>query len=361
MRHFWRPIVLALLLAISLGLTLSVSSASAQAPPLTNPGFECTVGFAPQEGITGLVPAGWTAARLAGNPKLNSTRIEFAGSCEGSGFVERLEGDDSLVILAEDIEEPPEPGKPFDVVLAQQITVTPGMTYSLSGWLVSFCGGSAVPNDCPEDYYIAKLVGLDPTGGLDPNGTSVVWTEDRRNFTEGRWANLRLGATAQAATLTIFARVVSPFRWHGAHAIVDAFSLVAAPTAQFVDLPSAADGMTTTVRWTGALSPDILAIPGGNYDLRFDLQVRTIGQPEWTDWLVDQPAGEATFTATFCAPAQTYEFRVRARAEQPAGEPGAFPNHRYPGAWGPPAAVTFTRAEACPARAYLPLVIHPAP
>lgn len=345
-----------LVLIALLALGIAAGGAPTQAPPLTNPGFECAQGFAPQDGINGLVPAGWTAAQLVGAPRLNSTRIEFAGSCEGSGFVERLEGDDSLVILAEDIEEPPEPGKPFDLVITQQVTATQGITYSLSGWMVSFCGGSAVPNDCPEGYYIAKRLGLDPTGGLDPGAASVLWAEDRRNFTASRWVNLRIGAEAQAMTLTIFARVISPFRWHGAHAIVDAFSLVEAPTARFVALPAAAGGMTAVVRWEGALSPDILAIPGGNYDLRFDIQARAVGQVEWDDWLVDQAAGEATFTAAFCAPAQTYEFRVRARAEQPEGAAGAFPNHRYPGAWSAPVAVTFERAGPCPPRAYLPLV-----
>jgi hypothetical protein len=353
----WTAIA-ATLLAALLALSIAASGAPAQAPPLTNPGFECTQGFAPQDGIVGLVPAGWTATRLAGNPKLNSTRIEFAGSCEGSGFIERLEGIDSLVILAEDIEEPPEPGKPFDVALTQQVTVTEGVAYSLSGWLVSFCGGSAMPNDCPDGYAIAKLAGLDPTGSLDPGAASVVWAEDRRNFTESRWANLRLGATAQGMTLTVFARIASPFQWHGAHAIVDAFSLVEAPTAHFVDLPAAAGGLTATVRWDGALSPDIAAIPAGNYHLRFDIQTRGAGQPDWADWLVDQPAGEATFTAAFCAPTQEYEFRVRARAEQPEGVPGAFPNHRYPGVWSAPAAITFVRDAPCPPRAYLPLVVN---
>jgi hypothetical protein len=357
-RSHKQAVAFGVLLAALLALAIGASSAPGQAPSLTNPGFECTQGFAPQEGISGLVPAGWTAALLSGNPKLNSTRIEFAGSCEGSGFIERLEGDDSLVILAEEIETPPEPGKPFDVVITQQVTVTQGVAYSLSGWQVSFCGGSATPNDCPEGYYITKMAGLDPVGGLDPAAASVVWAEDRRNFTESRWANLRLGATAQGMTLTIFARVASPFQWHGAHAIVDAFSLVEAPTAHFVDLPPAAGGMTVTVRWDGALSLDIVAIPGGNYHLRFDIQTRPAGQPDWTDWLVDQPAGEATFTAAFCIPMQAHEFRVRARAEQPEGVPGAFPNHRYPGDWSAPAVVMFERETPCPPHAYLPLMVN---
>lgn len=357
MRLSWRGHVLGTFLVVAAGLVFSAGAAPAQAPGLSNPGFECTQGFALQGGIVGLVPAGWTAVRLAGNPKLNSTRIEFAGSCEGSGFIERLEGIDSLVILSEDIEEPPEPGKPFDLVISQQVTVTQGSAYSLSGWLVSFCGGSATPTDCPEGAYIAKMVGLDPTGGLDPTATSAVWAEDRRNFTESRWANLRLGVTAQAVTLTVFARVQSPFQWHGAHAIVDAFSLVEAPTAHFVGLPTTVSGTQVTVTWDGALSPDIAAIPAGNYHLRFDIQSRRAGEASWADWLVDQPAGEAIFNAAFCTATQAYEFRVRARAEQPEGVPAAFPNHRYPGDWSPAAAVMFTRATPCPPAAYLPAVM----
>jgi hypothetical protein len=144
---------------------------------LINPGFECTQGYVPQAGINGLVPTGWTAALIFGHPKLNSTRIEFSDthSCDGSGFIERLEGIDSLVFLSEDIETPPDPGKPFDAVVYQQVAVTPGAGYSLSGWMVSFCGGSATPSSCPAGYYIAKMLGIDPTGGTNPTAPSVIW------------------------------------------------------------------------------------------------------------------------------------------------------------------------------------------
>ena len=85
---------------------------TSDAPTVINDGFECSDGVHAQAGVNGLVPDGWTAVPLLGNPRLNSTRIEFAGSCEGSGFIERIEGFDSLAILSEDIESLPEPGKP---------------------------------------------------------------------------------------------------------------------------------------------------------------------------------------------------------------------------------------------------------
>jgi hypothetical protein len=361
-----RQLIVAVVLSVTLLASGGVAALGGHSPPpagdvphapvLVNPGFECAQGYGPQPGISGLVPNGWTAVLLDGRPELNSTRTYFTGSCGGAGFIERIEGEDSMVFLSEDIETPPLPGKPFDAVVYQRTTVTPGLAYSVSSWMVSLCGGSAMPNDCPPGYYMAKMLGIDPTGGTNPLASSVVWIEDRRNFTESRWANLRLGAAAQSSTITLFARIRSPFRWHGAHAFVDAFSLVQAPTAQFVNLPSSVQGSQVTVRWQGSLGPDIPAIPGGTHQLLFDVQQRRSGQTIWSDWQVDAPAGQATFTVDGCLGTQTVELRLRARAEQPAGGSGAWPNHRYPGVWSQPASVTFVNPTICTPSAYLPLV-----
>lgn len=366
MRQCLQSLCLALLLSASCFTTLpalanekaqpAAGDQAPQAPTIHNAGFECNQGYSPQPGIRGLAPDGWTAVLLDGRPELNSTRTYFAGSCGGSGFIERIEGEDSLVMLSEDIETPPVPGKPFDAVVYQRTMVTPGVAYSLSAWMVSLCGGSAMPNDCPSGYYMAKMLGIDPSGGTNPLGPSVVWIEDRRNFTESRWANLRLAATAQGDTLTVLARIRSPFRWHGAHAFLDAVSLVRAPTATFISLPATVNGSQVTVRWQGSLGPDIPAIPGGTHRLLFDVQQRPAGQAAWSDWLVDQPDGQAVFAVDGCLGSQTVEFRLRARAEQPEGSNGAWPNHRYPGVWSQPASVTFVNQLACTPGAYLPLV-----
>jgi hypothetical protein len=325
-------------------------------PVLVNGVFECSLGYGSQPGVDGLVPTGWAAVLLDGSPRLNSTRIEFAGGCGEDGFIERIEGQDSLVFLSQDIETPPEPGKPFDAVVYQQVAVNPGTAYSLSGWMVSLCGGSfSNPNDCPPGYTMAKMLGIDPTGGTDPLAGTVIWEEDQRNFTQSRWVNLRTATTAQSGTLTVFARIRSPFRWHGNHAFVDAYSLVRAPTAAFVGLPTAVQGSQATVRWNGVESPDIDAIPGGTYRLLFDVQYRPEGGVGWSDWQSGQPAGEAVFTAPAACGSQFYDFRLRARSEQPEGSGGAWPNHRYPGDWTAPASVQFVKG-ACPPRAYLPLL-----
>ena len=325
------------------------------APALQNPGLECKVGYVTQAGIERRVPLGWTGVLISGTPQLDSVRIRWGGGCDGTGWVEHLEGEDSLVFVAQDLETPPEPGKPFDAAVYQQVAVTPGTAYSLSGWMVSLCGGSATPSSCPADYYMEKLLGIDPTGGTDPLSPNVIWVGDRRNFTESRWANLRLAATAQGDLLTVFGRIRSPFQWHGNHAFVDGFSLVRAPTAYFVGSPAAIGTNEARVEWNGAQSPDVLAIPEGQYHLFFDIQYRMGSQGDWIDWLTDRPAGSATFTANGCAGVQTYAFRVRSRAEQINGV-GAFPNHRYPGVWSEPASIVLGSPTACVPRAFLPLV-----
>ncbi|MEA3337069.1 MAG: hypothetical protein U9R25_14260 [Chloroflexota bacterium] len=358
-----------LILGLLLALVLAVSSVkagegpvswsenqTAEGPVLVNPGFECSQGFGSQLGIDGSVPLGWTGLLLDGRPELDSSRVRYTGQCGDGGFVERIEGLDSLVMVSEDIETPPHPGKPFDALVYQRTSVLAGTAYSLSSWMVSLCGGSAIPNDCPDGYYMSKMLGIDPTGGVDPEASSVVWIEDLRNFTESGWANLRLGTTAQEDHLTIFARIRSPFRWHGAHAFLDAISLVRSPTAHFVGLPALVDGNQVTVGWNGSQSPDIAAIPGGTYELLYDIQVREDGADSWTDWLVSRPAGEALFTAAGSCGFHRYQFRLRARSEQPPGSNGAWPNHRYPGDWSQPATVIFLNDMPPVPRVFLPLI-----
>jgi hypothetical protein len=86
------------------------------------------------------------------------------------------------------------------------------------------------------------------------------------------------------------------------------------------------------------------------------MQYRLADDGAWTDWQTGQPAGEAFFAIPATCGSPIYEFRLRARSEQPPAPPdGAWPNHRYPGDWSAPASVQFVMS-ACPPRAYLPLL-----
>lgn len=337
----------------------------AVAPVLRNGDMECADGYA--EGVNGLGetirwPDGWVYTVRDGSPKANSARVQFTKACDGQGHVERIGGEDSFVVRAQDLETPPAPGKPFDSVIYQQVAVETGGDYSLSGWMLTLCGGSAVPNDCPDGYYMAKMLGLDPTGGTDPDAASVRWAENRANFVTPDdqrigWANLSVSARAESITMTVFARIHSPFRWHGNHGFIDALSLIRAPVVTLDALPSSVHSHTLDLTWQGEQSPDV-EIPGATFQLLVDIQARS-QDGAWRDVTV---AGPGTGTARFTAPCidTTYEFRIRARAEQLEGE-GIWPNQRYPGTWSEVQAVHFAAApapieDALPHKQFMPLV-----
>jgi len=333
------------------------------APVLANASFECSEGYVPalnSAGETVYVPSSWDLARAEGAPFAHSARIHFEQRADASGgcdtdfaHVERIEGRDSFFVEAKDLETPPEPGKPFDVVIYQQVAVAPGVDYSLSGWLLSLCGGSAVPNDCPEGVSMTKALGLDPTGGIDPASDAIIWAENRDNFVTPEqervgWSNVRLAAQAQGESMTVFARVDSPFRWHGNHAFVDALSLVRAPVAWFEPLPpQTSNGRQLDLAWQARQSPDAAAVEGGTFELLVDIEVR----PEGGEWRELATGLQDEGVYSFLAPCTglAYEFRIRARAEQPEDSDGAWPNQRYPGVWSEPVRVQFVQDTPEPA------------
>ena len=325
------------------------------APPvLQNTRYECDDGFVSGVNPVGaevLIPSGWTVAYVNGAAQVLSTRLwVWGGVCnhvdDSSHFVERSYGGlyDSVYIRSQDIETLPDPGKPFDVVLYQQITATVGGTYSLSAWMVSLCRNYEDTNRCPPGEYIAKAVGLDPLGGNDPDGASVLWTENRLNYVDDEgervgWQNITVGARALTETLTVFMRMTAPYDQRGNLGFMDEVSLVRGPFARFTALPESVVGNAPlTIGWEGLQSPDVTAMAGQKYELSYSVQVRPVGG-EWRDLAVNTTETSEEFVPRCLDTA--YEFRVRAGTEQPEGSGGVAPDHSYPGAWGLPARVYF--------------------
>ena len=347
-------------------------SASETVPPATPErlfagGFECNTtgyrdGAVPEDELIDTpnrIPNGWELVYNGAMPVVDSARIHFTRpqSCDGSAHVERIEGIDSVLMQALDLEWSAAPGKPFDASLYQQVHVFSGTAYSLSGWMLTLCGGSNTKprNDCPEGYYMAKMLGIDPTGGVDPNADTVQWVENRRNFvqpdgvTRIGWQNLRLGVTAQAPTITVFARIRSPFQWHGNHGFIDALSLVQAPTATLTASTPITGDNVITLTWSGELGPDIPLIPSNSHRLLFDVQYWHDANQRWRDVIEDVEAGETAFTAACTG---SYRFRVQPRAEQ--NGPGAWPNQRYPGVWSEPVEVIVPSTPIEPGEPFMP-------
>jgi hypothetical protein len=319
-------------------------------PILTNGSFECTNGFTVSQNAVGKdvwIPNGWSVIYAFGAPRLLSSRMSRYVECDpDNGVVSKMDGHDSWYLPSQDIATPPEPGKPFDLVLYQQVPATYGGAYSLSGWMASECGDNPDgARPCPKGNYIAKMLGIDPNGGTDYTSSAIEWVENR---TDRRWHGLHTSTTALTHTITIFVRVISPFQFQNNKGFVDALTLVRAPLSAMNALPSVVEEVgTLTLSWFGQQSPDIAQIVGGNYDLLFDVQTRPLPGGTWRDLVVG--AMEQT-SVVFQAPCleRSYQFRVRARAEQPDNEEGTFPNHRYPGVWSKPQTVLFTAPPVGP-------------
>jgi hypothetical protein len=243
------------------------------------------------------------------------------------------------------------PSPPFDAVLYQRVPAEMGRVYSVSAWMISLCGGSAMPSDCPAGNYITKMVGVDPTGGTDPTAATVAWQEDRRPHYESWWVDFSPVVQPRGDAFTIFLRAQSPFPHHGNHVFADGVKVVAAPRVRFTQV-AASDG-AITVGWTGDMGPDIRAIEAGNYRLYYLVQRRVNGGA-WQDWQTGQDSGSAVLPTPAACRDMQYEFRARAWAQQPHGEPGAWPPHRFEGPWVTSALVTTPAALACPYRAFLP-------
>jgi hypothetical protein len=325
------------------------------APVLQNPGFECGAGFYDQPGIPGMAPNGWTVRILAAPAKILSTQLwAKLGGCDPNDMSwEKLEGHDSLILLpghvlyGQDFDAPP-----YDIALWQTVRVTPGVDYTLSAWMTSLCGGSSNPNDCPPGAYMAKMAALDPAGGVDPTSAALRWAEDRRPHIQAPWVNLITATTAGSDKLTVFLRLRSPFHHHGNHAFADAVKLVRSPNAAMGQLKLS--GRRITVSWDGDLGPDIPAIPASTHRVSFEVQARR-GAAAWQPWLKGVAAGSATYSAagSSCAE-ETYQFRVRAWAIQPSGQPGSWPFHEFVGVWKESARVTLPKTIDCRHRTLLP-------
>ena len=99
-------------------------------------------------------------------------------------------------------------GGNFRAGIYQQVSnLTPGATY--------IAGANWLPYTSP-DGSIMRQLGLDPTGGTEPNAATVLWGPEDWKFS--RFTDLEQTAVATGTSMTIFIRVYNPVS-HGADQI----------------------------------------------------------------------------------------------------------------------------------------------
>jgi hypothetical protein len=108
-------------------------------------------------------------------------------------------------------------GTSSDGYAYQRVTgAAPGRDYTFSAWLQT----AMRENDTwkydvwnNRDRLIHIRLGIDPTGGTDPNSTAVRWTP--RMYSHRRYTQLATSAIAQSSNLTVFVSMKgSGGQWH---------------------------------------------------------------------------------------------------------------------------------------------------
>jgi hypothetical protein len=260
------------------------------------------------------------------------TRV-FANSHLGVGWVERIEGETSQLIVST---------QPYSAGIWQQVAgLTPGIGYGFHAAMLTIYQTSAPP---AVDGTMIKQVGIDPTGGTDPQAPTVVWS-DPDDHDEGPWdINQRTAVYAQGPAMTVFVRVISPHGSGGLPFLNYSF-LDSAILAQTPVVTASSPGLSPhpffSVSWK-----DAQPAPGSDELRWYDVQWLDEAEGVWRDWLTRTKDLRAAFAGDW---GHTYRFRARVWQRYPNGA------HLY----GPyrPQGDTSTTVVGATDRVHLPLIV----
>jgi hypothetical protein len=196
----------------------------------------------------------------------------------------------------------------FDAGIYQQITgLTPGQAYGFDIAMVTYWRGSGYPD---SDGVMVKQVGIDPTGGADPTNSQVVWSEPDAN--DKAWVYMDTAATAQASTITVFAKVQAPENTSVNHTDLDIVYFDAAHVAPVptTTLNVSPAGTTVNLSWSGSSPAPSWSLKG------YEVQYRDQAGGDW----VTLQAKNSTNTNGAFSGQLGHTYAVRARTWQRINE-----------------------------------------
>ncbi|MCP4424882.1 MAG: hypothetical protein GY803_10345, partial [Chloroflexi bacterium] len=79
----------------------------------------------------------------------------------------------------------------------QQAAVTPGTTVRLSAWTKGWSGNDE--NSLSDEAWMRQRIGIDPTGGTDPNSPNIAWSLPAQLTQWGQLA-VEVAATSEQVT-----------------------------------------------------------------------------------------------------------------------------------------------------------------
>ncbi len=162
----------------------------------------------------------------------------------------------------------------FDAGIYQQISgVTPGQGYGFDIAMVTYWRGPGYPD---SNGKMVKQVGLDPSGGTDPTSSNIIWSETDSN--DKAWVYLDVAATAQANTITVFAKVQAPENDSVNHTDLDMVYFEAAHVAPVpaTTLNVSPSGATVNLNWSSSSPAPSWSLKG------YEVQYRDQADSNWT-------------------------------------------------------------------------------
>jgi hypothetical protein len=147
-------------------------------------------------GKTLRIPTGWWYFVLAGSPDFRQAEDTYWGA-------------PSLWLVTD--------GVPYTAGIYQVVSVMPGLVYQTDiGWAAAACNNTTCDN-------MQRRLGLDPSGGTDPQAPSVVWS--RIEYGADKWPDLTVSARAAGPKMTVFVWVSRPASYGLDEIFLDAVGL----------------------------------------------------------------------------------------------------------------------------------------
>ena len=247
----WGVLALALFLAASLGAVPGARARQPAANLLTNGDLETP--YYAQGAPTRTVPQGWGLWIGAGAP--DALPHKDSPQVRSGAVAWHLRQNEAV----------------FTAAGYQQVSeIAPGTVLELvaHGWAFA-CADAATRCAIPTSPYaqsdetagITLRVGIDPAGGLDPLSSTVQWSADAAPYDQ--WAALRVSATAQAETVTVYLFMTqqTPLALNGIY--WDAVSLSEAPGEEPTNgaTPAPATPLSPTPPPTATSTPTLMPTP----------------------------------------------------------------------------------------------------
>jgi LysM repeat protein len=247
-----------------------VGPARAQANLLSNGGFED--GFHVQGGAPEVsVANGWTAWWVQGTQQ--QTNQGYLIRPEYKGEDGEVHGYDR-VHLGRYSQKFFSTFSTHDAGLLQTVPVPAGAALQFTAWVQTWSSGGDDPEQTVEPGYYHVSIGIDPAGGSNPLGSSVVWSE--AVLADNTWVQLSVYAQAQGSQVTVFTRGAPEYRVKHNDSYWDDLSLV-----QVAAVPAAtASPPQPTAAPTAESPPDTYTVQAGDtlfrIALRFDTTVQAL-------------------------------------------------------------------------------------